>query len=182
VAECDGATWDALGLAKKSSEEMQQLTEEIFAEELDGKKLISNNSSWRQFSAVTTDKWSCGKFVLIGDALASAHFSIGSGTRLAMLDALELANAVIERPGEPLQAVARFEAAHRPVKEKWLEVARLSYSWYETFADRFALSPYEFAYNFLTRTGRVDDKRLCRSSPRFWTSLGAERNGVGAKD
>lgn len=175
VAECDERTWTELGLGNMNVEELRTLTETVFAEELSGETLISNNSVWRQFTAVTNANWSVGNRVLIGDALASAHFSIGSGTRLALIDALALANAVCSQPSDVQSALARFEAERRPRKDEWLRVARRSYLWYEGFRDRLDRSPHVFSYDFLMRTGRITEARLKERSPRFAAALVRER-------
>lgn len=179
VAECDQRTWVELRMSEMSAAELQALVQAVFAEELAGEPLVSNNSQWRQFAAVTNRRWSVGKYVLIGDALASAHFSIGSGTRLAMLDALVLASAVRLTPNDISRAIIRFEEDRRPRREQWLGVARRSYQWYERFRDRLDLAPHAFGYDFLTRTGRVDDARLKDSSPRFMAGFERERSLSG---
>ncbi|MGH7186885.1 MAG: FAD-dependent monooxygenase, partial [Pseudomonadota bacterium] len=102
VAECDNATWLEFGMDGMSADQRQALFEEVFAAELDGHRLISNNSAWRQFPVIRNRNWSTGKHVLIGDAQTSAHFSIGSGTRIAMEDAIALADALtLVVPGSP---------------------------------------------------------------------------------
>src|SRR5690606_16508609 len=88
VAECDHRTWQELGMEAMSNEQRVALFETVFAPELDGFGLVSNNSNWRQFPVIRNRNWYVGNQVLIGDALSSAHFSIGSGTRIAMEDAV----------------------------------------------------------------------------------------------
>ena len=116
VAECDEATWIDCGLAGMSDAQRQAKFEEIFADELDGMKLISSNSVWRQFPVVRNQQWSVGKTALLGDALSSAHFSIGSGTRIAMEDSIALADAVVANPKDMAKALAVYEASRRPSK------------------------------------------------------------------
>jgi 2-polyprenyl-6-methoxyphenol hydroxylase-like FAD-dependent oxidoreductase len=99
--------------------------------------------------------------VLIGDALHTAHFSIGSGTRLAMEDAIALVKAL---DGGGLSA---FEAARRPVLEKLLAAADASGAWYDRFAEHMKLAPREFAWSYIQRSGRIDPERLRRISPKF---------------
>ena len=94
LVECDAATWQAYGFADKSIEQSQAICEQVFADTLDGHKLISNKSVWRNFPWIWNERWSHGNIVLIGDALHSAHFSIGSGTRLAIEDAIALTKAL----------------------------------------------------------------------------------------
>jgi len=168
VAECDDATWNRLGFDSMSDAARQQLFETIFAPELDGYALISNKSIWRQFPVIGNTRWTDGRHVLIGDALASAHFSIGSGTRIAMHDAIALAQSLLQFEGDVKQGLAMFEVSHKPQKNKLIHASRKSYMWYEEMAkwmDRY--TPEEFVYQFMTRTGRIDDSRLRNEFPEL---------------
>ncbi len=138
----------------------------MFAQALDGHSLISNNSIWRQFPIVHNARWSHDKYVLLGDALHTAHFSIGSGTRLAMEDAIALDKALAAHRDVP-EALAAYEAARRPILEKLVAGANGSAAWYEHFAEHLRLKPVDFAMSYLTRSGRVDLERLRRLSPKF---------------
>lgn len=161
VAECDHATWVDLGLEKMDAQARKMLFEQVFAPELDGDELVSNNSNWRQFPVIRARKWYAGNRVLIGDALNSAHFSIGSGTRIAMEDAIALANALNEIPDDTARALARFEQVRRPQKQKLITASEASFKWYENvrrWMDSY--TAHEFVYRFMTRTGRVDLQRL----------------------
>ena len=166
VFECDAVTWRRAGFASMGESETLQLCERIFAETLQGHRLVSNNSVWRNFPNVRNRRWSVGHIVLIGDALRTAHFSIGSGTRLAMEDAIALAKALDEHSAVP-QALAAFEAARRPIVEKLVAAADASAAWYERFPGHMRLGPREFAWSYIQRSGRVDPERLRRSSPKF---------------
>jgi 2-polyprenyl-6-methoxyphenol hydroxylase-like FAD-dependent oxidoreductase len=167
VAECDPSTWKRLGLGAMSDDQRQGLMERVFADALQGKPLISNKSIWRNFVAARTERWHSGNRVLLGDALNSAHFSIGSGTRIAMEDSITLWEALQVGDSVP-QALERFERERRPAKQKLLQAARSSYLWYERFAEKMdALAPLDFSYDFMTRTGRMDDARLRRQHPQF---------------
>lgn len=178
VAECDHATWLKFDMQAMSNEQLQELFERVFAPELEGEKLISNNSSWRQFPVTENKYWTAGNFVLIGDAQTSAHFSIGSGTRIAMEDAIALAEALTEAapPGatEPaaLQRLQRFTDKRGPEKAKLLTASRKSYLWYENIGEWMRrYSPYEFIHAFMTRTGRMSDKRLAEQYPELFAQL-----------
>ena len=103
--------------------------------------------------------------VLIGDALRTAHFSIGSGTRLAMEDAIALVKALSEHEGPA--ALAAFEAARRPIVEKLVAAADASGQWYERFAQHMKLAAREFAWSYIQRSGRIDPARLRKISPKF---------------
>jgi 2-polyprenyl-6-methoxyphenol hydroxylase-like FAD-dependent oxidoreductase len=141
-------------------------SEKIFSDELNGRPLIENNSVWRRFPVVYTDRWNAGKVVLIGDALRSAHYSIGSGTRLAMDDAIALSGAIADSGSVP-EAVELYEQRRRPPVVRFREAARRSYEWYEQLPAKMQLAPMDLVYDFMRRTGRVDDARLRRESPRF---------------
>jgi 2-polyprenyl-6-methoxyphenol hydroxylase-like FAD-dependent oxidoreductase len=105
--------------------------------------------------------------VLIGDAQRTAHFSIGSGTRLAMEDAIALARALREHTGDIPSALVAFEGARRPVVDKLVAAANGSGAWYERFGEHMRLAPLEFAMSYIQRSGRIDRERLRELSPRF---------------
>jgi 2-polyprenyl-6-methoxyphenol hydroxylase-like FAD-dependent oxidoreductase len=140
--------------------------ERVFADALEGEPLVSNKSIWRNFPNVRNDRWSVANKVLIGDALRTAHFSIGSGTRLAMEDAIALVKALGEHDEVP-DALAAFEAARRPIVDKLVAAADASGAWYDRFPEHMNLSPRDFAWSYIQRSGRVAPERLARISPRF---------------
>ena len=165
VFECDAATWERAGFSRMDEAATMAYAERVFAEALGGHRLVSNRSVWRNFPNVRNRRWSAGNVVLIGDAQRTAHFSIGSGTRLAMEDAIALAKALKEHPvAEALQA---FEAARRPIVDKLVAAADASGAWYDRFAEHMKLSPRDFAWSYIQRSGRIDPERLSRISPRF---------------
>jgi 2-polyprenyl-6-methoxyphenol hydroxylase-like FAD-dependent oxidoreductase len=166
LVECDDATWQAYGFAGKTVEQSQAICEQVFADTLDGHKLISNKSVWRIFPWIWNERWSHGNRVLIGDALHSAHFSIGSGTRLAIEDAIALTKA-LETEADIAMALARYEAERKPIVKKLVTAARTSADWYERFPEHMKLDPMDFAYSYITRSGRIDDARLRAMSPQF---------------
>ena len=167
IVEVDHETFVRNGLAQMAEAETRSLCERVFAQALDGAPLISNNSIWRQFPIVHNDRWSVSHRVLIGDALHTAHFSIGSGTRLAMEDAIALEKALAAHPNDGVAALAAYEAARRPILEKLVAGANGSAAWYEQFAQHMQLAPVDFAMSYVTRSGRVDLDRLRKLSPRF---------------
>jgi 2-polyprenyl-6-methoxyphenol hydroxylase-like FAD-dependent oxidoreductase len=167
LVETDAATFAAAGFDRMTPGETARACEAIFADVLDGHRLVSNNSTWRQFPQVRNARWWHGRTVLIGDALHTAHFSIGSGTRLAMEDALALDDALASHPSDVAAALASYEAARRPVVEALVAAADMSAGWYERFADHMALPPLEFAMSYVMRSGRIDRERLRRGSPAF---------------
>jgi len=166
VAECDAATWARAGFGSRDERATIAYLERVFAEPLNGERLVSNKSIWRNFPNVRNERWSAGDRVLIGDALRTAHFSIGSGTRLAMEDAIALAKALREEASVPA-ALAAYEAARRPIVEKLVAAADASGAWYDHFPEHMNLSPRDFAWSYIQRSGRVDPQRLARTSPRF---------------
>jgi 2-polyprenyl-6-methoxyphenol hydroxylase-like FAD-dependent oxidoreductase len=122
---------------------------------------------WRRFPQVWNRRWHHGNHVLIGDALRTAHFSIGSGTRLAMEDAIALERALAEHGDDVAAALPAFEAARRPIVEKIVTAASASAAWYEHFAEHMELAPADFAMSYIMRSGRIDIERLRKLSPRF---------------
>ncbi|MBT3400957.1 MAG: monooxygenase, partial [Rhodospirillaceae bacterium] len=163
------------GFATMSDEASRVLCSELFADTLRGKPLISNNSSWRNFPQLWSDRWSHLNMVLVGDALHTAHFSIGSGTRLAMEDVIALVGALEAEPGDIRAALTRYEAERRPIVEKIVAAATKSARWYEDFAAHMQLTPQEFGYSYMTRSGRVDDDRLRQLAPNFMADYEAAK-------
>jgi len=167
VFECDAATWRRAGFERMDEAATLAYCERVFADTLQGERLVSNKSVWRNFPKVRNARWSVGNRVLIGDAQRTAHFSIGSGTRLAMEDALALSKALAEFKDDVPAALAAFEAARRPVVEKLVAAADASADWYEQFPEHMKLAPREFAWSYIQRSGRIDPDRLRKIAPRF---------------
>ena len=172
VAECDEATWFHCGLDKITDDARKALAEQIFAPELGGELLIASNSTWRQFPVIRNQRWSHGKYVLMGDALASAHFSIGSGTRIAMEDAIALADAVLKHPDSVAAITVAYEQARRPGKDRLIDASENSFNWYEDIAQKMACgNVYAFVHDFMTRTGRIDAERLAQQFPELVAAM-----------
>ena len=165
VVECDAATWQRAGFATMGEAETKAYLERVYAPVLQGAPLVSNKSIWRNFPNVRNERWHAGNVVLIGDALRTAHFSIGSGTRLAMEDAIALTKALREYPLP--EALPAFEAARRPIVDKLVAAADASGAWYDRFAEHMKLAPRDFAWSYIQRSGRIDPARLRKTSPRF---------------
>ena len=161
VVECDAATWQRAGFAAMGEPATLAYLEKVF-----DTPLVSNKSVWRQFPNLRNRRWSVGNLVLIGDAQRTAHFSIGSGTRLAMEDAIALDKALSEH-ASVAESLASFEAARRPIVEKLVAAADASGQWYERFAEHMRLPPREFAWSYIQRSGRIDPERLRRIAPKF---------------
>lgn len=168
VAECDDSTWSEAGLDRMSDTERKALIERIFATELEGETLQENKSTWRQFNATTVENWSHGRAVLIGDALRVAHFSIGSGTRLAMDDAMALFEALTEHGSDVPALTASYAARRKKTRDLFTSATVRSFDWYENMRQHMTADIDSFVHAFLTRTGRVDDERLKSYAPDFY--------------
>ena len=167
IVEVDEANYLRAGFDRMSEDETRTTCERVFAGTLDGHALISNNSIWRQFPIVHNERWSARRSVLIGDALHTAHFSIGSGTRLAMEDANFLDKALAAHRNDIDAALAAYETTRRPILEKLVAGANGSATWYEHFAEHMQLTPLDLAMSYVTRSGRIDLERLRKLSPGF---------------
>jgi 2-polyprenyl-6-methoxyphenol hydroxylase-like FAD-dependent oxidoreductase len=174
LVECDLPTWQAYSFADKTIEQSEAICERVFAATLDGHPLKSNKSVWRNFPWIWNERWSFKNMVLIGDALHSAHFSIGSGTRLAIEDAIALTRALEAEATLPT-ALERYQAGRKPIVQKLVTAARTSAGWYEKFPEHMKLAPMDFAHSYITRSGRIDDARLRAMSPVFMARYEAER-------
>ena len=175
VVEVDEPTFFRAGFDTMDGEQAKAVCEEVFADTLAGHGLVSNKSIWRQFPKVWNEHCSFGNRVLVGDALHTAHFSIGSGTRLAMEDAIALAKALEQHTADIPGALTAYEEERKPIVTRLVAAANASAAWYERFADHMALAPMDFAMSYITRSGRVDLERLRRSSPAFVAAYEASR-------
>lgn len=164
LVEVEGETWRRAGFEHLSPEDSIRHCERVFAKDLDGHPLLSNNSHWRNYPVVWNQRWSFDNVVLVGDALRTAHFSIGSGTRLAMEDAIALWKALREKRSVP-EGLARFQQFRLPPMKKIWDAANVSLRWYERMGENIRLNPVEFAYSYMTRTGRVDHAEVRRRDP-----------------
>jgi 2-polyprenyl-6-methoxyphenol hydroxylase-like FAD-dependent oxidoreductase len=173
VVETDEATFFRCGLDAMDVEAARDFCERVFAHTLGGASLISNKSIWRQFPKIQNQRWFVANRVLVGDALHTAHFSVGSGTRLAMEDAIALARSLENHPDDIPVALSSYEEARKPTVQKLIAAANASAEWYEHFADHMRLAPLDFAMSYITRSGRVDLERLRRTSPAFITAYEA---------
>ena len=174
IVECDDATWRRAGLDEMDDAASRAYCERVFAADLGGQPLISNHSIWRRFPLLSNPVWRAGRCVLIGDALRSMHFSIGSGTRLAFEDAIALDRAFDEAGEDVPAALAAFERERRPVVDKLFAAASASSYWYEDFPARMAkFGALGLAYDYMTRSGRMSPDRLRASAPEFMQKVDA---------
>jgi anthraniloyl-CoA monooxygenase len=156
IVECDEEVWRRAGLDTASEEDSIRYCEKLFAEELRGHRLLSNRSMWVPFVTVRNRTWRHRNIVLLGDAAHTAHFSIGSGTKLAMEDAISLARSMERRRDDLEAALTDYELERRPVVERFQEAADESRRYFETTSRYRHLEPMQFAFHLLTRSGRID--------------------------
>jgi anthraniloyl-CoA monooxygenase len=156
IVECHEDVWRAAGLDTASEQDSIAYCEKLFADDLRGHRLMSNRSMWVPFVTVRNRRWRHGNVVLLGDAAHTAHFSIGSGTKLAMEDAISLARSVERQRGDLDTALTDYELERRPVVERFQEAAEESRDYFETTARYRHLEPMQFAFHLLTRSGRID--------------------------
>lgn len=198
IVECTEDTWRSAGMEDASEEETRSYCEELFAEELAGHELISNKSVWRSFPTIRCARWHADNIVLIGDAVHTAHFSIGSGTRLGMLDAIALREALIREwaPLDPsggstsersdtiaervTRALASYEEERRPAVESLQRAAQASLEWFEATERYMGLHPVQLVFTLLTRSLRITHEDLRVRDPLFlervdrWVAAQAE--------
>ena len=179
IVECSEDTWRSFGFDRMSQDESIAACEKLFAKYLDGHRLESNAShlvgsaAWLNFKRIKCERWSSGNVILLGDAAHTAHFSIGSGTKLALEDAIKLAD-VLNRPGLSLEAAMDEYVAERNLEVLKLQnSARNSTEWFETLERYTHFEPLQFAYSLLTRSQRISHENL-RLRDREWLE-GVER-------
>ena len=118
--------------------------------------------------------------VLVGDALHTAHYSIGSGTRLALEDVIALVKALEQYPGDLLGGLQQYQAERKPIVQKIVTAAKTSAAWYADFEQHMRLPPIEFGYSYITRSGRINNDRLRRSAPKFMARYDAAQANAGS--
>lgn len=179
IVECSEETWRNFGFDKMEQAEAITVCENLFAKYLDGHSLMSNaahlrgSAAWLNFRRIKCERWSTGNVILLGDAAHTAHFSVGSGTKLALEDAIKLAD-VLNRPGLGLEAAMDEYVAERNLEVLKLQnSARNSTEWFETLERYTQFEPLQFAYSLLTRSQRISHENL-RLRDREWLE-GVER-------
>ncbi|MFQ5689073.1 MAG: bifunctional salicylyl-CoA 5-hydroxylase/oxidoreductase [Gemmatimonadota bacterium] len=166
IVEATEETWRAAGMDEAETDTLG-FCEALFAEELEGHRLIPNRSVWRSFPTVTNERWHDGRVVLIGDAAHTAHFSVGSGTRMAMLDAIALRDALLAHGGDVCTALSAYEDERRPPVESLQRAAKASLQWFEGTERYMDTEPTQFAFNILTRSLRITHSNLMLRDPAF---------------
>ncbi|MBI4636561.1 MAG: bifunctional salicylyl-CoA 5-hydroxylase/oxidoreductase [Candidatus Rokubacteria bacterium] len=185
ILETTEDTWRRAGLDQADEDQTLAFVERLFAEDLKGHRVLKNRSLWRGFPTVKNGRWHWGKVVLIGDAAHTAHFSIGSGTKLAMEDAIALSQALQRHREVPL-ALAAYEEERRPLVEATQRAAQVSLEWFEQterYHDR--LEPIQFAVSLLTRSLRVThenlrlrDAKFVETVDRWFAARAVDQSGV----
>jgi 2-polyprenyl-6-methoxyphenol hydroxylase-like FAD-dependent oxidoreductase len=166
IVECEPVTWSNAGFESMSAEETQKYLEEVFARDLRGHSLLSNNSKWLNFIVVKNSHWVHDNVVLLGDALHTAHFSIGSGTKLALEDSMALHQA-FQSDSNVERALADFERVRKPIIEAYQEAANESLVWFENISKQVAQEPIALAYSLMTRSKKIDYENLRKRDPHF---------------
>ena len=175
IVECQESTWQALGLGEMSQEECSRYLEDLFSEYLDGNALVSNakhirGSAWISFPRVLCGQWRYRNLVLIGDAAHTAHFSIGSGTRLGFEDAVDLADA-LNSSTDIDQALEEYREKRTIEALRLQSAARNSMQWFENLSRYTHLEPMQFNYALLTRSQRVSHENLRLRDPAWLESM-----------
>ena len=166
IVECREDTWRNAGLANATEDQTVAILETIFAEELAGHRLVKNRSIWRNFPVVRCGKWHSGNVVLMGDSAHTAHFSIGSGTKLAMEDAIALRDALLADHDIP-RALAAYEARRRPEVESLQAAAQASLEWFEGTERYMSMAPIRLTYSLMTRSMRVSHASVAKRDPHL---------------
>ena len=188
IVECRDATWRAAGMDEASELETARFLERLFEQELDGHPLMTNRSIWRQFPTIRVEPWCRGNVVLLGDAAHTAHFSVGSGTRMAMEDAVALRDALIgcgltapdigpaderQEVRDPAAALRAYEESRRPQVESLQRAAQASLQWFEDTERYLSLDPIQFTFSLLTRSLRITHEDLRARDPQFLARVDA---------
>ena len=166
IIETNADTWERAGFDRMDEQAMLRALEALFAEELAGHKLIANRSQWRNFPNIRNANWVKDKVVLIGDAKATAHFSIGSGTKLAMEDAIALYEA-LRADGSVKGALARYDSQRREGVERTQHAADVSLAWFENMRRYWNMDPQQFAFGLMSRSKQITYENVRLRDPRF---------------
>lgn len=167
LVEVDPATFEHAGLARMSEAQSLAWCERVFADDLQGHALLSNKSNWFRYTIVKNRRWHHRNIVLLGDALRTGHPSVGSGTRLAMQDSIALFDAFKSCGNDVPRMLEEFVRIRRPGSDALQQAAIKSCEWYENLGPKLALDPISFAYDYVTRSGRVDHADVRERDPEL---------------
>jgi len=165
LVECDPASFGNAGLDRMSEAQNLAYCSMVFRDDLGGEPLLSNRSEWFRYGIVSNRHWHWRNVVLLGDALRTGHPSVGSGTRLAMQDAIALFDAALACGDDIKALLTEFERRRRPGSDALQAAAIRSTEWYETVREKLHLDPISFAYDYLRRTGRVSHDDIRQRDP-----------------
>ena len=171
IVETTDAIWRSAGFDVMTPQESMATCQRLFADTLGSASLISNNSHWRQFPDLRCERFCATNRVLVGDALHTAHFSIGSGTRLALEDVIALVETLKAHDWTVATALPAWQQARQPILSKIVTAALTSAKWYEDFDKHMVLPPWQFALSYIRRAGRLDAGRLEKLAPGFTGEL-----------
>ena len=172
IVECTEETWRSAGMEDAQEDMVTAYCAELFAEELAGHELIENRSVWRSFPTIRCKNWFVDNVVLMGDAVHTAHFSIGSGTRIGMLDSIALRDA-LGAESSVEAALSAYQEARQPAVESLQRAAQASLEWFEATERYLDLDPVQFAFTLLTRSLRITHEDLRLRDPDFLVSVDA---------
>ncbi len=186
VLMCGEEAWARAGLDRMSEAESLAFCERIFAEDLDGHHMLSNRSLWVSFPWVSCESWHRDHVVIMGDAAHTAHWSIGSGTKLALEDAIALAKAFRKHPADREAALTEYEMERQPAVERFQAAARVSHDYFQNVGRYFRFEPLQFTYQLMTRTPRITHADLQQRDAEFIRSVecwfAARAAGDGRKE
>ncbi len=166
IVECREEVWKAAGLDTVDEAGTVAYLSRVFADDLRGHRLLTNRSVWRSFPSIRNERWHHENVVLVGDAAHTAHFSIGSGTKMAMEDAIALAAALRDHRGRPLAEILQaYEDARKPEVGRLQTAAQTSLEWFENSARYLGLDPLTFAFSLMTRSKRITYDNLALRDP-----------------
>lgn len=172
IVECDEETWKAAGLDSASEEDTLRYCADVFRDELGGKPLLANRSAWIRFREVKCERWSHENVVLIGDAAHTAHFGIGSGTKLAMEDAIELVESLQANPEDVPAALQHYEDERGDMAARIQKSARQAQVWFEESKRHVrAHAPWQTTFSLLSRTRRITHENLRERDPAYIESV-----------
>lgn len=176
IIEMTAQTFERSGLADLPETEVKSKCGSYFEDVLAGAPLVANNSVWRRFPKLSCEQFFSGNQVLVGDALHTAHFSIGSGTRLALEDVIALTKALRDADWQIDAALPAYQQNRKPILDKMTNAANASATWYEDFEHHMELQPWDFALSYIRRAGRIKADRLKAMAPQFVAAL--EQQGI----
>lgn len=180
IVECSEQAFLKAGLDKASEDETIAYFEKVFEKELAGHRLLKNRSIWRAFPVIRNEVWHTGNAVILGDAAHTAHYSIGSGTKLAMEDSIDLAQAILSHE-KVLDGLAAYEAARRPGVESLQRAAQVSLEWFESTPRYMKMEPLTFAMSLLTRSLRITHENLQVRDPKLIQAVDRAYAGAAAR-